>query len=129
MICESTLCESMLRALSDPNCCPLLEELLFEKCEGIAQDAVLEIWCARGMATSGPSAGVRPGRASRRSTRGTTFQTPLVDGDGALVDVRMADCVVSPSTSSRSSGTLRSLVVRNSSTPLADMQLGERARS
>ncbi|KAG8744578.1 hypothetical protein FRC10_009914 [Ceratobasidium sp. 414] len=104
MICESTLCESMLRALSDPNCCPLLEELLFERCEGIAQDAVLEIWRARG-------ASGRLGRGSRR-LRGSTFQT---NDDG---DVRMAD-----------KGTLRSLVVRNSSTPLADMQLGERARS
>lgn len=94
---ESTLCDGMLRALSDPECCPLLEELLFERCEGIAQDAVLEIWRGRG---SGPR-GLDIGRESRR-TRSS--------------DVRV------------NQGTLRTLVVRSSSTPLTDMQLGEAAR-
>ncbi|KAG9120051.1 hypothetical protein FRC07_004619 [Ceratobasidium sp. 392] len=111
-ISESTLCESMLRALADPTCCPLLEELLFERCEGIAQDAVLDIWAKRG---AGPTT-IRTGRGTTRpTTRRSTFQTPLngANDDG---DVRMG-------------GTLRWLVVRNSSTPLADMQLGERVRS
>lgn len=98
-ISESTLCDSMLRALSDPECCPLLEELVFERCEGIAHDTVLEIWRARASGVQG----LDVGREIRR-TRST--------------DIRVTN-----------NGTLRSLVVRSSSTPLADMQLGESARS
>lgn len=98
-ICESIVCDSMLRALADPECCPLLEELLFERCEGIAHDTVLEIWRARG--SGGHGRGLDVGRELRR-TRSS--------------DVRV------------SQGTLRSLVVRNSSTPLADMQLGDGVR-
>ncbi|QRV72983.1 F-box-like protein [Ceratobasidium sp. AG-Ba] len=108
-ISESSLCESMLQALADPECCPLLEELLFERCEGITQDAVLDIWRARGAANGAPNSGM--GRGPRR-TRGSGSQTAH-DGD-----VRMAE-----------RGTLRSLIVRESSTPLADMQLGECIRS
>lgn len=99
-ISESTLCESVLRALADPNCCPLLEELVLDRCDGIALGAVMEIWRTRGDPLGARSSSpTDPGKEFRRAK-----------------DVQL---------NGSSHGTLRSLVVRNSSAPLADMELGE----
>ncbi|CAE6395284.1 unnamed protein product [Rhizoctonia solani] len=100
IISDSVLSEHVLRTLSNPECCPVLEELLFEKCEGITQDGILKIWNARENHPAGRSP------------------------DSKRIEL----CRSSSTSSSSSSGTelstgLRRLVVRNSSAPLADIQL------
>lgn len=124
-ISESILCESVLSTLADPEYCPLLEELVFDRCDGITHDVIRNIWRARGGRTS--------------VNRGTSGQLKLGNGVGLSPQPRHLGADVRRSTSntgngaeiqmnSSGKGTLRSLVVRNSSTPLADVELGESVR-
>ncbi|QRW16223.1 F-box-like protein [Rhizoctonia solani] len=102
VISDSILSENVLRTLSDPECCPALEELLFEKCEGITEEGILGIWNARESHQLGRSPGSRRIELCRSSSTSSTSSGDTELGTG-----------------------LRLLVVRNSSAPLADIQFGE----
>jgi hypothetical protein len=102
VISDSILSENVLHTLSDPECCPMLEELLFEKCEGITQDSILNIWNARENHPAGRSTDSKRIELCRSSSTSSTSSSDTELGTG-----------------------LRLLVVRNSSAPLADIQLGQ----
>ncbi|KAG8713700.1 hypothetical protein FRC11_011369, partial [Ceratobasidium sp. 423] len=110
-ISESRLSENVLRTLSDPECCPELEELVFEKCEGITQEGVMSIWNARESNSLGRSPDPR-----RVELRRPSSASSISSGDAELCST--------VSTELSNSG-LRLLIVRNSSAPLADMELGQ----
>ncbi|KAL5636719.1 hypothetical protein ACGC1H_000625 [Rhizoctonia solani] len=109
IISDSNLSENVLRTLSDPECCPALEELVFEKCEGITQDQVFSIWNARENHSLGMSPDSRRVELRRPSSASSTSS---------------GDELSSTSGTEPTSAGLRLLLVRNSSAPLADIQLG-----
>lgn len=109
VISDSNLSENVLRALSDPECCPALEELVFEKCEGITEERVFSIWNARENHSLGRSPDSRRVELRRPSSASSTSSG----------DELSSTCGMDPISTG-----LRLLVVRNSSAPLADIQLG-----
>ncbi|CUA69361.1 hypothetical protein RSOLAG22IIIB_03884 [Rhizoctonia solani] len=107
-ISDSNLSENVLRALSDPECCPALEELVFEKCEGITQERVYSIWHARENHSLGRSPDSRHVELRRPSSASSTSSGDELGSAFSIEPVSIG---------------LRLLIVRNSSAPLADIQL------